>query len=162
MKLTQSIDINENIITATIYVKELGTVSTDQFTEQFTELNQIHNFIREIEYSEIDFKSNMKIANGVPVTTSESTDDSTIEEVEIKDLINKKIVLDENFKAELVINVDKIPESEYGEHVFTGKELLGQAYAVLFIEKIKTAVSEKLAEIRALSSDIENSIDVVI
>ena len=104
----------------------------------------------------------MKIANGIPVTTSEGTDESTIEEVEIKDLINKKIVLDENFKAELVINVDKIPQSEFGEHVFTSKELLGQAYAVLFIDKIKTAVSEKLTEIRALSSDIEKSTDVVI
>ena len=39
MKLTQSIDINENIITATIAVSELGTSSTDQSTE----LNQIHN-----------------------------------------------------------------------------------------------------------------------
>ena len=158
MKLTQSIDINENIITASIAVSELGTSSTDQSTE----LNQIHNFIRVIEYSEIEFKSNMKIANGIPVTTSEGTDESTIEEVEIKDLINKKIVLDENFKAELVINVDKIPQSEFGEHVFTSKELLGQAYAVLFIDKIKAAVSEKLTEIRALSSDIEKSTDVVI
>ena len=158
MKLTQSIDINENIITAVICVSELGntTLASD------VELNQLHNFVREIEYSNIEFKSNMKIANGIPVTTSEGTDGSTIEEVEIKDLINKKIVLDENFKAELVINVDKIPTSEFGENVFTSKELLGQAYAVLFIDKIKTAVSEKLTEIRALSSDIEKPIDVII
>lgn len=158
MKLTQSIDINENIITATIAVSELGntTLAAD------VELNQLHNFVREIEYSDIEFKSNMKIANGIPVTTSEGTDESTIEEVEIKDLINKKIVLDENFKAELVININKIPQSEFGEHVFTSKELVGQAYAVLFIDKIKAAISEKLTEIRALSSDIEKTSDVVI
>lgn len=158
MKLTQSIDINENIITATIVASELGNTTLSAEVE----LNQLHNWVREIEYSNIEFKSNMKIANDMPVTTSEGTDESTIEEVEIKGLINKKIVLDENFKAELVINVDKIPQSEFGEHVFTSKELLGQAYAVLFIDKIRAAVSEKLTEIRALSSDIEKSTDVVI
>ena len=90
-------------------------------------------------------------------------DGSTIEEISIKDLINKKIILDENFEAELIIDIDKIPTSEYESNtVVNSKELLGQSYAVIFIEKIKTAVAEKLAEIRALSSDIEEPVDVVL
>ena len=90
-------------------------------------------------------------------------DDATIEEVSVKDIINKKIPLDENFVAELTIDVNKIPVAEYESNaVVNSKELLGQAYAVIFIDKIKSAVAEKLAEIRALSSAIEEPIDVVL
>ena len=75
----------------------------------------------------------------------------------------KKIVLDENFEAEIVIDIDKIPVAEYeGNSVIKSPELMGQAYAVIFIEKIKSAVSEKLAEIRALANDIEKTTDVVL
>lgn len=158
MKLTHKIDINENIITASIAVEELGTSSI----ESDEEYNQLHNFTRDIEYRHIDFKSNMKIVNGIPVTTSEETDDSTIEEVALKDLINKKIPLDDKFATELIIDVNKIPESAFGEHVFKSKELVGQAYAVLFIDKIKEAISQKLTEIRALSNGIEKTTDVII
>ena len=159
MKLTQSIDIKENIITAKVTTVELGNTTIDASLEQ----EQLHNFVRIIEYSDIDFSGNIKITNAKPVVTSEPTDDSTIETITIKDLINKKIVLDENFSAELIIDVDKFPVSEYESNtVVNSKELLGQAYAVFFIDKIKTAVSEKLTEIRSLSSDIEESVDVVL
>lgn len=159
MKLTQSIDIKENIITAKVSVAELGNTTIDAALEE----EQLHNFVRTIEYSTIDFSGNIKISNAKPVVTSEEVDGSTIELISIKDLINKKIVLDEKFSAELIIDIDKFPASEYESNtVVNSKELLGQSYAVIFIDKIKTAVSEKLAEIRALSSDIEEPIDVVL
>ena len=159
MKLTQEINIKENIVTAKISVAELGNSTIDSTTES----EQLHNFTRAIEYSAIDFSANIKITNAMPVVTSDPVDGSTIEEISIKDIINKKITLDENFMAELTIDVDKIPAAEYETNaVVNSKELLGQAYAVIFIDKIKTAVSEKLAEIRALSSDIEKSVDVVL
>lgn len=159
MKLTQSIDIKENIITAKVNVAELGNTTIDALQEQ----EQLHNFVRIIEYSSIDFSSNIKVSNAKPIITSDPVDSSTIEEISIKDLINKKIILDENFEAELIIDIDKIPTSEYESNkVVNSKELLGQSYAVIFIEKIKTAVAEKLAEIRALSSDIEEPVDVVL
>ena len=159
MKLTQEINIKENIITAKVSVAELGNTTIDALQEQ----EQLHNFVRIIEYSSIDFSSNIKVSNAKPIITSDPADGSTIEEISIKDLINKKIILDENFEAELIIDIDKIPTSEYELNtVVNSKELLGQSYAVIFIEKIKTAVAEKLAEIRALSSDIEEPVDVVL
>lgn len=159
MKLANDIQINENIITAKVNVVELGNSTIDANME----LNQLHNFVRTIEYSTIDFSSPMKLSNGMPIITSDPADGSTIEDVNIKDLINKKIVLDENFVAELVIDVDKIPSTEYAnKKVFNSKELIGQGYAVLFIEKIKSAISEKLAEIRALANDIEKQVEVVL
>lgn len=159
MKLTQEINIKENIVTAKVSVAELGNTTIDALQEQ----EQLHNFVRIIEYSSIDFSSNIKVSNAKPIITSDPADGSTIEEISIKDLINKKIILDENFEAELIIDIDKIPTSEYESNtVINSKELLGQSYAVIFIEKIKTAVAEKLAEIRALSSDIEEPVDVVL
>ena len=159
MKLTQGITINENIITAKIAVSELG----DSTRDASTELNQLHNFVRTIEYSKVDFKGNLKIVNNLPVVTEDGTDGSTVEEISIVDLINKKYVIDENLSIEFTIDITKIPEAEYSSNVvFNSPELLGQARATLFVEKIKSTIAEKLAEIRALANDIEKETDVVL
>lgn len=160
MKLTHNIQINENIITATIAVTELGNSTIDAETE----LNQLHNFVREIEYSKISFVNAMKLdANGIPVTTTEAADGSTIEEIELKNLINKKFIVDENLKLDITIDVTKIPEAEYSSNVvFNKPEIYGQALATLFIDKVEATISEKLAEIRALANDIEKETDVIL
>lgn len=159
MKITQGIKIEENKVTATISVSELG----DSTRDAQTELNQLHNFNREIEFSKIDFTSNMKILNNTPVVTTDPVDDSTIEEITIKDLINKKYPIDENLAIEQTFDTSRIADAEYSSKaVFNSPELLGQAYAVLFIEKVKSTISEKLAEIRALANDIEKETDVVL
>ena len=159
MKITQNIQINEDKITATITVAELG----DSTRDAQTELNQIHNWCREIEFSKIDFTSNMKIVNNMPVVTTDEVDSSTIEEISIKDLINKKYPIDENLAIEQTFDTSRIADAEYSSNkVFNSPELLGQAYAVLFIEKVKSTISEKLAEIRALANDIEKETDVVL
>lgn len=159
MKITQGIKIEENKITATITVAELG----DSTRDAQTELNQLHNWRREIEFSKIDFTSNMKIVNNMPVVTTDPTDGSTIEEISIKDLINKKYPIDENLAIEQTFDTSRIADAEYSSNkVFNSPELLGQAYAVLFIEKVKSTISEKLAEIRALANDIEKETDVVL
>ena len=159
MKITQGIKIEENKVTATISVSELG----DSTRDAQTELNQLHNFNREIEFSKIDFTSKMKIVNNMPVVTTDEADGSTIEEITIKDLINKKYSIDENLAIEQTFDTSRIADAEYSSNkVFNSPELLGQAYAVLFIEKVKSTISEKLAEIRALANDIEKETDVVL
>lgn len=159
MKITQGIKIEENKITANISVAELG----DSTRDAQTELNQLHNFVREIEFSKIDFTGNMKVVNNLPVVTTDPVDNTSVEEVKIVDIINKKYVIDETLAIEQVFDVSRIPTAAYSDNVvFNSAELLGQAYAVLFIEKIKSTISEKLAEIRALANDIEKETDVVL
>ncbi len=160
MKLTHNIDIKENIITASIAVTELGNSTIDAETE----LNQLHNFVRELEYSKIVFTSNMKLdTNGIPVTTTETTDDSTIEKIELKNLINKKFVVDENLYISFTIDVTKIPEIEYNKNiVFNRPEIYGQALATLFIDKVEATIAEKLTEIRDLSNNIEKETEVIL
>lgn len=159
MKITQGIKIEENKIVANIAVSELG----DAVRDAQTELNQLHNFVREIEFSKIDFTGNMKIVNNMPVLTTDPVDNTSVEEVKIVDIINKKYVIDETLAIEQVFDVSRIPTATYSDNVvFNSAELLGQAYAVLFIEKIKSTISEKLAEIRALANEIETVSDVVL
>ena len=159
MKLTHEIPINENKVIGKVTVAALGNNTIDADTE----LDQLHNFVRIIEYSQIDFKSNMKIVNNMPVVTTDPVDGSTIEEITIKDLINKKYPIDENLAIEQTFDTSRIADAEYSSNkVFNSPELLGQAYAVLFIEKVKSTISEKLAEIRALANDIEKETDVVL
>lgn len=159
MKITHGIGINENVITVNIDVTELG----DSTRDSSTELNQLHNFVREIEYSKIDFIGNMKIVNNQPVVTAESPDGSEIEEVKIVDIINKKFVIDENLSITQTFDITRMAKSAYEDNtVFNSPELLGQAYAVLFVEKVLNAISEKLSEIRALANDIEQETDVVL
>ena len=159
MKLTHEIIIDENIITAKIAVSELG----DSTRDAATELNQLHNFVRTIEYKTIDFSGCMKIVNNMPLITDEEANDTDVEIVNIPDIINKKYVLDENLAIEFSMDTTKIPEAEYSSNtVFNSPELLGQARAILFIEKIKSTIAEKLAEIRALANDIEKAVDVIL
>ena len=159
MKLTHGITIDENIITARIAVSELG----DSTRDAATELNQLHNFVRTIEYKSIDFSGNLKLVNNMPVVTDDEANGTDVETISIPDIINKKFVLDESLAIEFSMDIEKIPESDYSSNmVFNSPELLGQGRAVLFIEKIKSTIAEKLAEIRALANDIEKEVDVVI
>ncbi|MBD5534511.1 MAG: hypothetical protein HDQ99_02400 [Lachnospiraceae bacterium] len=159
MKLTHGITIDENIITAKIAVSELG----DSTRDAATELNQLHNFVRTIEYKSIDFSANLKLVNNMPVITDDDAADNEIETINIPDIINKKYILDESLSIEFSMDITKIPEAEYSSNtVFNSPELLGQARATLFIEKIKSTIAEKLAEIRALANDIEKEVDVVL
>mgnify|MGYP001057887787 CR=1 FL=1 len=59
MKLTQNIEINENIITANIKATELGNSTIDADTE----LNQLHNFVKVIEFSQVDSITFTKLCN---------------------------------------------------------------------------------------------------
>lgn len=157
MKLNIKRPIEENVIKIDISVAELG----DSTRDAATELNQLHNFTRSIEYSAITFKANMKMVDGIPVVTSDEVDDTTIESVEIKDLVNKKYVIDENLHITLEIDITKIPTASIGT-VFNSSEKIGEAMAVLFIEKVKAEILSKLTEIRALASDFEDEESVVL
>ena len=71
--------------------------------------------------------------------------------------------IDENLAIDFEIDVSKIPASNYEENtIFDKPELYGEALAVLFINKIEQAISEKLTEIRALDNDIEKETSVII
>lgn len=158
MKLNINKTIDENVISVDISVAELGTTDTASEVEK----DMLHDFVRKIEYAKIQFKANMKLdANGDPVTTEDAVDDTTVVEVELKDLINKSYVIDENLNITFSIDVTKIPETEVSA-VFDTVEKLGKAKAQLFATKIQEEIGKKLAEIRALSTKFEGETEVVL
>lgn len=158
MKLNIKKTIEENIISVDISVVELGTTAS-VMTE---ELNLLHDFPRSIKYSDINFRSNMKMdANGDPSVTSDSADETGVEEVSISNLINREYAVDENLSINMSFDVTKIPESELTT-VFDTVEKLGKARAELFAVKIQEEIGKKLTEIRSLNTKFEGETEVVL
>lgn len=150
MKINQKDSILENIVSTDISVEVLGT--SDLTEEQ--ELELLHNFTRMIEFNKISFKGNMKIEDNKPVVTDEEINGESVVEIAIIDLINKQYPVDENLHITFSVDSTKIPDSELN-NVMNTKEKMAQAKVVLFAEKIREAISEKLAEIRDMSNKFE-------
>lgn len=158
MKLNIAKKIDENIITVDITVAELGTTDTDESTEK----ELLHDFVRTVEYSKIQFKANMcEDTNGDPIVTEDALAENTIVSIELKDLINKSHVIDENLHITFSVDVMKLPETE-AVKPFDTVEKLGKAKAVLFATKIQEEIGKKLAEIRALNTKFEGDTEVVL
>lgn len=150
MKINQKNTIENDIVGIDISVEVLGTA--DLTSEQ--ELELLHNYNKMIEFNKIKFTGNMKIENNVPMVTEDPIDGTNVVEITIPDVINEQFIIDEDLHITFSRDVTKFPESELND-VFSKREMLGQAKAILFATRIKEAISEKLAEIRALSNTFE-------
>lgn len=151
MKIKQKDSILENIVSTDISVEVLGT--SDLTEEQ--ELELLHNFTRTIEFNKILFKGNMKIDDGnKPIVTVDEADGESVVEVTITDLINKQYTVDENLHITFFIDATKIPDTELND-VMNTREKMATAKVVLFAEKIREAIAEKLTEIRGMSNKFE-------
>lgn len=159
MKLKINKSIENNIISVDITVAELGT--TTSVDEE--EMNLLHDFPRTIKYSDITFKSNMKIdaTTGDPVITSDPVDGTNVEEVVIDNLINREYDVNEDLAISMSFDVTKIPASTLNS-VFDTVEKLGKAYAELFVVKIQEEIGKKLTELRSLNTKFEGETEVVL
>lgn len=150
MKINQKNEILENIVSTDISVEVLGT----SVLTQEEELALLHNFTRDIEFNKISFVSNMKMNGNIPEITDDPIDGTNVVEVTINDIINKQYPVDENLHIYFSVDCTKIPDSELND-VMDTKEKLATAKVVLFAEKIREEISEKLKEIREMSNKFE-------
>lgn len=151
MKIIQEPDVKNDIVSIDISVQMLGTA--DLTAEQEEEL--ITNYNKVIEYNKIQFKGNIKInADGVPEVTEDVVDGTSVVELEIKDIINERKIVNKDIKFHFERDVTKYPDSVLND-VLNKKEIYAQAECVLFATRIKEALEEKLAEIRALNNKFE-------
>ena len=159
MKLKINKSIENNIIAVDITVAELGTTTSVQEEE----MNLLHDFPRTIKYSDIAFRSNMKIdsTTGDPVITSDPVDGTNVEEVVIDNLINREYDGNEDLEISMSFDVTKIPTSTLNS-VFDTVEKLGKAYAELFAVKIQEEIGKKLTELRSLNTKFEGETEVVL
>ena len=145
MKIIQKPNVENDIVSVDITVQMLGTA--DLTAEQEKEL--ISNYNKVIEYNKIQFKGNIKInSDGVPEVTEDSVDGTNVVELEIKDIINERKIVNEDISFHFERDVTKYPDSVLN-NVLNKKELYAQAECVLFATRIKEALEEKLAEILA-------------
>ena len=151
MKIIQKPNVENDIVSVDITVQMLGTA--DLTAEQEKEL--ISNYNKVIEYNKIQFKGNIKLnSDGVPEITEDSVDGTNVVELEIKDIINERKIVNEDISFHFERDVTKYPDSVLN-NVLNKKELYAQAECVLFATRIKEALEEKLAEIRALNNKFE-------
>lgn len=150
MKINQKNEILENIVSTDISVEVLGT----SVLTQEEELALLHNFTRDIEFNKISFVSNMKMNGNIPEITDDPIDGTNVVEVTINDIINKQYPVDENLHIYFSVDCTKIPDSELND-VMDTKEKLATAKVVLFAEKIREEISQKLKEIREMSNKFE-------
>lgn len=151
MKIIQKPNVENDIVSVDISVQMLGTA--DLTAEQEKEL--ISNYNKVIEYNKIQFKGNIKLnSDGVPELTEDSVDGTNVVELEIKDIINERKIVNENISFHFERDVTKYPDSVLND-VLDKKEIYAQAECVLFATRIKEALEEKLAEIRALNNKFE-------
>lgn len=151
MKIIQKPNVENDIVSVDISVQMLGTA--DLTAEQEKEL--ISNYNKVIEYNKIQFKGNIKLnSDGVPEVTEDSVDGTTVVELEIKDIINERKIVNEDISFHFERDVTKYPDSVLND-VLNKKEIYAQAECVLFATRVKEALEEKLAEIRALNNKFE-------
>ena len=151
MKIIQKPNVENDIVSVDITVQMLGTA--DLTAEQEKEL--ISNYNKVIEYNKIQFKGNIKLnSDGVPEVTEDSVDGTTVVELEIKDIINERKIVNEDISFHFERDVTKYPDSVLND-VLNKKEIYAQAECVLFATRVKEALEEKLAEIRALNNKFE-------
>ena len=151
MKIIQKPNVENDIVSVDITVQMLGTA--DLTAEQEKEL--ISNYNKVIEYNKIQFKGNIKLnSDGVPEITEDSVDGTNVVELEIKDIINERKIVNEDISFHFERDVTKYPDSVLND-VLNKKEIYAQAECVLFATRVKEALEEKLAEIRALNNKFE-------
>ena len=108
MKIIQKPNVENDIVSVDISVQMLGTA--DLTAEQEKEL--ISNYNKVIEYNKIQFKGNIKLnSDGVPEVTEDSVDGTTVVELEIKDIINERKIVNEDISFHFERDVTKYPDS---------------------------------------------------
>lgn len=145
MKLFFDPKIENNVVKMTITVESLGTSGMTAEDEALL----LSDFPAIIEYKNLTFskKLNLNASNDV-------IEDNTTGEVIMVSVINKKIPVDANFKAEFILNINDIATTSLLT-IFNTKEKLGRAMSECFRLTIVDALKTVLADMRAKKSDYE-------
>lgn len=143
-------DIENNVFSINIKVDSFGT---DQLSED-EERELTCDFPTKIAYRNLTFSRNVKLNGAVPEITEEKPGAAEKEAgngvvaVTLPPLSNREIIVNEDFHVEYKIDTAKIPSSAVDDAVLTTKELVAQAYCLVFESVIVTAVSSVMDSLR--------------
>lgn len=154
MKFNEKIDTEQNIVKYSLtaaYNEEL----TD---EESMEIETLHDYVRKIKFSNIDFTANVSMNDGKPVVTADNTSD-TVVEVSLT-VAPKEYILDENLDIQFSIDSSRIADAEVND-VLKTKVLVSQAKIAVFQSKIKEEVLRLLDEARSEDNSFEQESEII-
>ena len=145
-------DINDNKISSVITITEFG----NQTLTPEEEMAMLTNYPTILEYKTLVFKKKLNID-----VTGEIIEDATNgEELEVK-LINKKILVDKDFKAEFGIALKDIDTTSL-KTIFNTKVKYAQGLNKCFELVVTEALENIIIGIRGQSNNFEVSTDKLI
>lgn len=155
MKIVNQIEILDNIITCIIKADYNNPLTSEE--EQ--EIETLHDYIRKLKFSDIDFTADIDMSTGMPIVAAAATVDTV--KVTLPAVANKVYVIDENLEIKFSLDVTRISDSELVDKLDT-KILMGQARAAVFVNKVEEKISEILTQMRKENNDFEGETETVL
>lgn len=155
MKFLKNVTIRDNVITYSLKADYNDPLTSEE--EQ--EIETLHDYIRKLKLSDIDFTGNVDMSTGMPIVAETKTDDTI--EVALGNVSPKEYVLDEKLDIEFSLDVSRIHDKELGEKL-NSKILLGQAKVAVFGAKVEEKIGEILNKMRTEDNDFEGANETVL
>lgn len=155
MKFLKNVTIRDNVITYSLKADYNDPLTSEE--EQ--EIETLHDYIRKLKLSDIDFTGNVDMSTGMPIVAETKTDDTI--EVVLGNVSPKEYVLDEKLDIEFSLDVSRIHDKELGEKL-NSKILLGQAKVAVFGAKVEEKIGEILNKMRTEDNDFEGANETVL
>ena len=156
MNFYEKTDIDNNIARYVLKAK----YNEEPTDEELMEIETLHDYVRKIRFSEIDFTANVDMSSGTPVVTDAEAGD-TVTEITLGKIAPKEYVLDENFEVSFSVDAGRIPDSELNDVIKT-KTLASQAKIAVFKTKLKEKIVETLNEMRNEDNSFEQETEIIL
>ena len=121
MKFNEKIDTEHGVVKYSLKAVYNDTLTDDEAME----IETLHDYIRKIKLSDIDFTANIVMSGGRPCVTEDDTSETSVE-VSLGKVVPKEYVLDENLNIEFSIDASRIADSEVND-ILNAKALISQA-----------------------------------
>lgn len=156
MTFNEKIDIQDNIVKYCLQAKYNEELTDDETME----IETLHDYVRKIKFTDIDFTANVKMDSDTPTVTEDEVSD-TVVEVSLGKVAPKEYILDENLNIMFSIDATRINDSELNS-ILTTKPLVSQSKIAVFQSKIKEKITEILTEMRNEDNTFEKESETIL
>lgn len=149
MKILPVRTIENNAYKTVIKPSEMG----DSIRTAQQEIDLLADFPQILRYSDIEFKGNFIVTDGIPVL---SDDPSAVEVV--LDLNNKEYTIGQDMEISLEVSAEKIGSAEIND-VLTDALMVAQAKVILFETRVMAKIKELLDIARSHVNTFEETVE---
>lgn len=150
MKILPLRSIENNTYKTVIKPSEMG----DSIRTAEQEISLLADFPQTLRYSDIEFKGNFVVTDGIPVLS----DDASAVEI-VLDLNNKEYLIGADMEISLEVSADKVGTAEIDGTVFTDALMVAQAKVILFETRVMAKIKELLDIARSHVNTFEETVE---